>query len=188
MTWTAPPANGLAVTSYTVTTSPGGATCTTSSLSCTIAGLTTGDTYTFAVVATNAIGTSPSSAASNAVILATAPAAQGNTTSGRSVATPRVTGPIGQHPRGCSADLAGRGDQAGPQGHVPGASPVAGGDLDGQELTSELIYGRVQLDETGPAGVLGPQAHPGSRVAHGDAGGVDHDRLARSYRRGHERS
>ena len=85
--WTAPPDNGSVITSYTVTASPGGATCTTSSLSCTITGLTLSSVYTFTVTATNAIGAGPASAAapttpSNLYTAAT----QVNTTSGRSVA------------------------------------------------------------------------------------------------------
>ncbi|MCB0965996.1 MAG: Ig-like domain repeat protein [Ilumatobacter sp.] len=60
-----PPANdgGTPITGYTVTTSPGGATCsTTSRLDCTVLGLAVGSTYTFTVVATNAQGDSIPSA------------------------------------------------------------------------------------------------------------------------------
>jgi hypothetical protein len=65
--WSAP--TGV-VSSYTVTASPGGATVTVSgsALSATVSGLTDGTTYTFTVTATNSVGTSPPSAASNAVI------------------------------------------------------------------------------------------------------------------------
>ncbi len=62
VSWTAPAANGSPITGYTVTAAPGGATCTTSALSCTVNGLTNGTAYTFTVVATNAIGTSTPSA------------------------------------------------------------------------------------------------------------------------------
>src|SRR5690349_21487203 len=49
---------GAPILAYTVTASPGGATCsTTSALVCTIAGLENGDAYTFAVTATNVAGT-----------------------------------------------------------------------------------------------------------------------------------
>lgn len=66
LTWQAPLDNGgLPVTGYTVTASPGGATCTTvvgadaDPLTCTLTGLTNGLAYTFDVVARNALGTSP---------------------------------------------------------------------------------------------------------------------------------
>ncbi|MEZ5247135.1 MAG: fibronectin type III domain-containing protein [Acidimicrobiales bacterium] len=72
--WTAPESNGgSAIVSYTVTASPGGASCeTTGALSCTVSGLTAGETYAFTVAATNGIGTGPPSAASETVV-ATAP-------------------------------------------------------------------------------------------------------------------
>jgi autotransporter-associated beta strand protein len=69
--WTAPASDGgSAITGYTVTSSPGGRTCTwtTGLLSCTVTGLTGGTSYTFTVTATNGIGTGPASAASNAVV------------------------------------------------------------------------------------------------------------------------
>ncbi len=65
------PANdgGSAITGYTATSSPGGLTGTSSgsSTSIGVSGLTIGTSYTFTVTATNAIGTSAASAASNAV-------------------------------------------------------------------------------------------------------------------------
>lgn len=56
-------------TSYTVTSNPGGLTCTVAApaTACTVAGLTTGQSYTFSAVATNANGSSSSSPASNSV-------------------------------------------------------------------------------------------------------------------------
>lgn len=67
-TWTAPLDDGLSpITSYTATASPGGRTCTTSGTSCSISGLTNGTPHTVTVTATNALGTGPASAASNAV-------------------------------------------------------------------------------------------------------------------------
>ena len=59
---------GSAITSYTVTSNTG-ITATGTATPITVTGLTTGNTYTFTVTATNAIGTGPASAASNAVAL-----------------------------------------------------------------------------------------------------------------------
>jgi fibronectin type 3 domain-containing protein len=74
VTWTAPASNGGdAITGYTVTSSPGGFTCTTASLSCTVTDLTNGAAYTFTVTATNTVGTGPASAASAAATPATVP-------------------------------------------------------------------------------------------------------------------
>ena len=71
VTYTAPASNGGSViTSYTATSSPGGVTGTLSqagSGTITISGLTTNTAYTFTVTATNAVGTSAASAASNSV-------------------------------------------------------------------------------------------------------------------------
>ncbi|RZA36708.1 MAG: autotransporter domain-containing protein [Lysobacteraceae bacterium] len=65
-----PPTNngGSAITGYTVTSSPGGITATGSTSPITVTGLTNGTSYTFVVTATNSIGNSVNSAASNAVV------------------------------------------------------------------------------------------------------------------------
>jgi hypothetical protein len=96
VTWTAPAdPGGSNITSYTVTAvdatvaSRGHQTCTwtTGTLTCTMTGLTNGDSYTFTVTATNSLGTGPASPASNAVVpVATAPSAPTNI-----VATPGAT-------------------------------------------------------------------------------------------------
>ena len=68
VSWTAP-VGGEAPASYTVTSSPGGLTCTATApaTTCNVAGLTNGTAYTFTVVATNTGGNSSPSSASNSV-------------------------------------------------------------------------------------------------------------------------
>jgi Fibronectin type III domain len=53
---------GSPITSYTATASPGGASCTTTSTSCVIAGLLPGTTYSVTVTAANGVGSSAASA------------------------------------------------------------------------------------------------------------------------------
>ena len=62
VSWTAPDDDGgRTVTGYTVSASPGTATCSTASTSCVVTGLANGTEYTFTVVATNTIGDSEAS-------------------------------------------------------------------------------------------------------------------------------
>ena len=69
ITFTAPSnVGGSAITSYTAISSPGGFTQTGASSPLVVTGLTTGDSYTFNVIATNSYGSSPLSAASNSAI------------------------------------------------------------------------------------------------------------------------
>lgn len=82
VTWRAPSNTGSApITSYTVTASPGGQTCTVNApaVSCTVTGLTNGTNYTFSVTATSSAGTSsPSSASLSVQPYAVAPDAPTN--------------------------------------------------------------------------------------------------------------
>ena len=71
VSWNAPAFNGGAtITSYTITSSPGGITKTVNQSTggtTTVTGLSPGTTYTFTVYATNVAGNSANSAASNSV-------------------------------------------------------------------------------------------------------------------------
>jgi hypothetical protein len=89
VSWTAPTTTGgSAITSYTVTPFIGSTAQTPVTVSgsppattATVTGLTNGSSYTFTVSATNANGTGPASAPSNAVIPSSAPAVTGVTPS-----------------------------------------------------------------------------------------------------------
>ncbi|MCR1781587.1 fibronectin type III domain-containing protein [Nocardioides carbamazepini] len=75
VTWSAASGNGAVVERYTVLSSPAGGACATATeLTCTVTGLTNGTAYTFTVIATNTVGNSTPSAASDAVTPAPAPA------------------------------------------------------------------------------------------------------------------
>ncbi len=79
VSWTAPANGGSTITSYKVTSSPGGLTATVTGnpagTAATVTGLTNLTSYTFTVVATNANGPGSASAASNAVTPSVLPGA-----------------------------------------------------------------------------------------------------------------
>ena len=67
--------NGSPITSFTVTSSPGGFTASGASSPLTVTGLQSGVSYTFTATATNAVGTSNASSASSAITATTIPQA-----------------------------------------------------------------------------------------------------------------
>ena len=68
VSWAAPAFNGgSAVSGYTVTSSPGAKTCTTTALTCRVTGLTDNVTYRFTVTANNVAGAGPPSNSSGSV-------------------------------------------------------------------------------------------------------------------------
>ena len=76
VSFTAPVSTGgAAISSYTVTASPGGMTASGSGSPLTVTGLTNGTSYTFTVTATNSVGTSSASSASSAITPAGVPGA-----------------------------------------------------------------------------------------------------------------
>jgi hypothetical protein len=69
VSWTAADPNGSPIAGYTVTSDPGGSTCTTTGeTTCTVTGLVNGTSHTFTVFATNGVGDGPSSAPSPPVV------------------------------------------------------------------------------------------------------------------------
>ncbi len=81
VSFTAPTWNGgSAITGYTVTASPGGATTACSGSPCEITGLTAEQSYTFTVTATNAVGTGPASSPSSAITVWPQPSPPGTPT------------------------------------------------------------------------------------------------------------
>ncbi len=72
--WTAPSSNGgSAITGYTAIATPGGNSCNSAGLGCSVVGLSNGTPYTFKVTASNAVGNSLPSVPSNTVTPTAAP-------------------------------------------------------------------------------------------------------------------
>lgn len=97
--WSAPASdNGSPVTGFTVTANPGGThvTAPANASQATVTGLTNGTTYTFTVIAINAVGTSAPSATSAPVT----PAAPTVTPTPTPTPTPIVTSPPAHQPSG----------------------------------------------------------------------------------------
>ncbi len=99
VTFSAPASDGNSpITKYTATSSPGGFTGTVlgaAAAPITVTGLTNGQAYTFTVTATNGVGPSLASAASNAIVPATVPGAPtiNSATAGNAQATLGFTPP-----------------------------------------------------------------------------------------------
>ncbi len=97
VSWSPPLSQGQSsVSSYTITSSPGGKTATFggSQTQGSVAGLTAGKEYTFTVSATNGAGTGPSSAASNAVLAVSNPLLSPTSATGLSPSGTAATGAI----------------------------------------------------------------------------------------------
>ncbi len=73
VSWSPPTAGPDGIAGYTVTSSPGGLGCSTSNLSCTVLGLTNGQSYTFRVTANSSSGAGVESAPSNRITPADLP-------------------------------------------------------------------------------------------------------------------
>ncbi len=160
VSWTAPSSDGgFAITSYTATASPGGATCTATApaTTCTITGLVNASTYSITATATNDAGTGPASS-SVSVTLATVPGAP----------TGVVAGPVG-----VVSTLAGSGSAAFADGSGVGAS------FDGPSGVAVDSSGNVYVADAGnnrvrkvtSAGVVSTLAGSGS-AAFADGSGV----------------
>lgn len=94
VSWTASDIVTGALSGYTATASPGGATCTTVTTSCQVSGLTNGTSYTFTVVAAFTGGSpSRSSAISSAVVPVVAPTPPPAAPSSSPAAQPAVVPP-----------------------------------------------------------------------------------------------
>jgi hypothetical protein len=141
--FTAPNSDGGSpILSYTVTatdqTSAGNGlqTAVGSSSPITVAGLTPGDTYTFTVTATNAIGTGPSSTPSNAVVP-------------HPVVTSISSGSVGQGAANVPVIITGAGFTAGAKATLSEAGATIGSIV---VVNSTSIFARLSVAATTPVG------------------------------------
>jgi hypothetical protein len=89
LSWTAPAnTGGRSISTYMATSTPGGFTCSSSTTSCTVNGLSNGTAYSFAVTASTSFGTSSTSSSSSS--LTPTATAQTNTTPSASTSTANV--------------------------------------------------------------------------------------------------
>ena len=134
VSWVAPVSTGsFPVTSYQVTASPGGRGCLVSApaLSCTITGLTPGESYTFVAKALNGGGWGSLSAPSNAVV-PTAPAIKAILiTSSRDRVSPSIVRVDGSTTGLVGAEVIPHVRKVGQRGFVPGSN-VRTVDADGR--------------------------------------------------------
>ncbi len=93
VSFTAPSQGGSPITSYTVTSSPGGLTASGASSPITVTGLSNGTAYSFTVIATNSSGAGGPSSASNAVT-PTAPSTGGGGGGGGGTVPPAILATI----------------------------------------------------------------------------------------------
>jgi hypothetical protein len=143
--WSAPEATGGApISGYTATSTPGGFTCHTSAeLSCTVVGLTAGQSYAFTVTATNSAGTSLASAPSNAITPEAAPS--GDAGSGGPPVPGGNGGSNGAPVAGAASGLAGPASQLAPGGSGGGSVRSLARDLAGQAATPSAPLGPLSV-------------------------------------------
>lgn len=169
VSWT-PPVNtgGGKIIDYTVTSSPGSRTCTTSSTGCTVTGLTNGTAYTFTVTARNSYGSSVASVASAAVRPGAIPSAPQTVTAtaGNAQATVQWQAPSANTPATSSYTVVADQD-ASKTCTTSGVSCIVSGLTNGTAYSFSVTA--TNSLGTGPAGSTSgnvtPQTVPGAPLA-----------------------